>query len=52
METVQIEDGVRQIRMSLEELEKALEAAEVIDGGEAINRAWVEPGELVLRVVQ
>ena len=42
----------RQLRLSMEEFEHLLENADLIDGGEAINQVHIEPGELVITIVQ
>ena len=42
----------RQLRLSMEELERLLEDADLIDGGEAISQVHIEPGELVITIVQ
>jgi len=42
----------RVIRLPICELEDLLENADLIDGGEAVSRVWIEPGELVIELVQ
>ena len=42
----------RQLRLSIAELEDILEKVDLIDGGEAISEVRIEPGELIITIVQ
>jgi hypothetical protein len=42
----------RDIRLSLEEVETLLRNAKLIETDETLYRAWIEPGELVIKVLQ
>jgi hypothetical protein len=46
-----MEDG-KEIRLSIEELEAVLKNAKLVTSKEAVNRVWIEPGELVINVVR
>ncbi len=52
MKVTRIDDCTKQISLSIQELEDALEKADVIDGGEAISEVRTLPGELLITVVQ
>jgi hypothetical protein len=45
-------EGVREIRMTLDELSDILEEADLIDGGETIESVLVLNTELIITVVQ
>jgi len=42
----------RQLRLPIAELEDILEKVDLIDGGEAISEVRIEPGELIITIVQ
>jgi len=42
----------REIRLTIEELEALLKNAKLVTLSEAVNRAWIEPGELVINIAQ
>ena len=42
----------KEIRLSIEELEALLKNAKLVTLNEALNRVWIEPGELVINVVR
>ena len=52
MESIKIDDSTREIRISIQELQDALEIADVIDGVETINEVRIEPRELIVTVVK
>ena len=48
----EIMEKEREIRLSMEEFETLLRNAKLIKSDEAVHRAWIEPGELVIEVVK
>lgn len=42
----------RKIRLSIERFEKTLRAAKLLKDNELVQRAWIEPGEMVVTVVK
>ena len=52
MEVKQVDDNTREIRLEMDKLEEIMVTAEVIDGGEAIHSVRIEPGELIMTIVQ
>lgn len=44
--------GEKEIRLSVEEFETVLKKAKIVSSKEAVYRAWIEPGELVIKVVR
>mgnify|MGYP001032602605 CR=1 FL=1 len=42
----------REIRLSIEEFEAILKKTKLVRPKEAVHRAWIEPGELVIKVVR
>jgi hypothetical protein len=45
-------DNEREIRLSVDDIEKFLKDAKLIKRNEAVHRGWIEPGELVIEVVK
>ena len=48
----QIEPGVLEIRLELHDLEMVLKKASLIDSEQVIKQVHIEPGELILTVLQ
>ena len=48
----EIMEKEREIRLSMEEFEALLKDAKLIKSDEGVHRAWIEPGELVIAVVE
>lgn len=42
----------REIRLSIDDFETLLRNDKVIESNETVYRAWIEPGELVIKVVK
>ena len=42
----------RQLRLSIEEFEHLLRDADKLDAGETVSQVHIEPGELVIIIVQ
>jgi len=42
----------RELRLSMEEFERLLRDADKLDNGEAVSQVHIEPGELVILIVQ
>jgi len=42
----------KEIRLSIEEFEAFLKNAKLVTLNEAVNRVWIEPGELVINIVR
>jgi hypothetical protein len=45
-------EGEKEIRLSVDELELVFKKAKLVTSKEAVYRVWIEPGELVIKVVQ
>jgi hypothetical protein len=52
IQSKQIEPGVLEIRLELHDLEIVLKKASLIDSEQAIKQVHIEPGELIITVVQ
>jgi hypothetical protein len=52
VQSKQIEPGVLEIRLELHDLEMVLKKASLIDSEQAIKQVHIEPGELIIIVVQ
>jgi hypothetical protein len=52
IQSKQIEPGVLEIRLELHDLEMVLKKASLIDSEQAIKQVHIEPGELIITVVQ
>lgn len=48
----EVKDKEREIRLDTEQFDNLLKKARLIDSDEAIDRAWIEPGELIIKVVK
>lgn len=46
------ENMEREVRLSLDQIERSLRDTKVIDDGDVITEARIEPGELVVKVVK
>ena len=52
IQSKQIEPGVLEIRLELHDLEMVLKKASLIDSEQVIKQVHIEPGELILTVLQ
>ena len=52
IQTKQIKPGVLEIRLELHDLEIVLKKASLIDSEQAIKQVHIEPGEIIITVVQ
>ena len=41
----------KEIRLSIKDFEAVLKKAKLVTSKEAVYKAWIEPGELVIKVV-
>jgi hypothetical protein len=52
IQSKQIEPGVLEVRLELHDLEIVLKKASLIDSEQTIKQVHIEPGELIITVVQ
>jgi hypothetical protein len=52
IQSKQIEPGVLEVRLELHDLEIVLRKASLIDSEQTIKQVHIEPGELIITVVQ
>ncbi len=45
-------ENEKEIRLSIEEFEAVLKKAKLVTLKEVVEKAWIEPGELVIKVVR
>ena len=45
-------ESEKEIRLSIEELGNALKEAKLVTSKEVVSEAWIEPGELIIKVVR
>ena len=42
----------KEIRLSIEEFEAVLKKAKLLSPKEAVYKAWIEPGEMIIKVLR